>query len=166
MSEREYYKSIKGRLEELFRAKAERAVYLEVTANGKFSKELKKEIPNHINIIFTFLKGKEFAPDITGFIKGSYSSDFIVIEIKDELIKINHIYQTKKYFDLFQAKFAFLISTHEIPEEIKRLCNTNNQILYVPTIYKSLTLAKFDKDTNKFKDWYPDNPFEKEFYWR
>lgn len=166
MSEMDYYKSIKARLEELFGAKVEKVVHLGVTSNGKFSNILKAEIDDYINIIFTFLKGKEFAPDITGFIKGEYHSDFIVAEVKDKSIKMDHIYQTKKYSDLFQSKFAFLISTYEIPEEIKRLCKTNQRILSMPSIYQSFTLVWFDKDKGEFKDWYPENPFEKELYWR
>jgi len=166
MSEKDYYKPIKGKLVEFFRAKVGSAVHLEVIANGKFSNRLKAETPDSINIIFTFLKAKEFAPDITGFIKRSYSSDFIVAEIKDKPTKVDHIYQAKKYSDLLQAKFAFLITTHQIPEEIKRLCKTNHRILFMPSTYEFFALVWFDKETEEFKDWYPENPFEKELYWK
>ena len=120
MSEKDYYKPIKETLEKLFRSKIKGdIVYLEITAYGNFSNELKRSIPNNLNIIFTFLKGKEFAPDITGFVKKEYYSEFIVVEVKDEPIKLDHLYQIKKYAELLNAKYALLISTHEIPEEIK-----------------------------------------------
>lgn len=167
MSEKDYYKPIKETLEKLFRSKIKGdIVYLEITAYGNFSNELKRSIPNNLNIIFTFLKGKEFAPDITGFVKKEYYSEFIVVEVKDEPIKIDHIYQIRKYSDLFQSKFSFLISTYEIPEEIKRLCKENYQILSTPSIYNSFTLIWFNKDIQEFCDLYPENPFKKELYWK
>jgi hypothetical protein len=63
-------------------------------ADKKFSNKLKAEIRDYRHIIFYFLK--EVAPDITGFIKKDYSSDFIVIEVKAEAVKLDHIYQTRK----------------------------------------------------------------------
>jgi hypothetical protein len=166
VAEEDYYKPIQEKLEGLFRAKVNDPVYFEITASGKFSNSLKSKIPNSINIIFTFLKGKELAPDITGYIQRSYSSDFIIVEIKDKPIKIDHIYQTRKYFDLFQAKFAFLISTCEIPEEIKRLYKENYRILSPSSTSSNFTLVWFDKKIKEFRDWFPENSFEKELYWR
>src|SRR3972149_9068145 len=96
--ERDYYKPIKAKLEELLGTKFSN-FHLEITADKKFSNKLKTEISPNRDIIFHFLK--EAAPDITGFIKGEYSSDFIVVEIKNEEIKIDHIYQTKKNAELF-----------------------------------------------------------------
>ena len=44
----------------------------------------------------------------------------MVVEVKNEVIKLEDIYQTKKYADLFDAKYALLISPEEIPEELIR----------------------------------------------
>lgn len=119
-AEREYHEIVKTKLEELLRTKFDN-FHLEITADKKFSNKLKAEISPHgyRDIIFHFLK--HAAPDITGFIKGGHSSDFIVVEIKREAIKLDDIYQTRKYAELFNAKYALLISAKEIPEEIKRL---------------------------------------------
>jgi mRNA-degrading endonuclease RelE of RelBE toxin-antitoxin system len=77
-SEREYYEFIKAKIEEILNTKFDN-FYLEITTDKKFSNKLKAEIPDYRHIIFYFLK--EVAPDITGFIKREYSSDFIVISL-------------------------------------------------------------------------------------
>jgi hypothetical protein len=162
--EKEYYETIKTKLIELFREKVGDRVYLEITANRTFSNKLKSEVPNNRNIIFPFLR--EFAPDITGFIKGEYSSDFIVIEVKTEAIKLEHIYQSRKYQDLFDSKFTFLISLQPIPEEIKRLHKTIYTLLYHPSIFLTFVLVHFDDKSGNFVEWYPEDPFEKNLYWQ
>jgi len=162
--EEEYYPIIKAKLEELLKRKTQ-DFYLEITANKKFSDKLKVEIRKDRDIIFQFLK--EAFPDITGFIKSKYSSDFIVIEFKRERIRLDDIYQTKKYKDLFAAKFAFLVSLEPIPTEIKRLDKAmNDQILRAGLHWTfAFVLVQFDKQEKEFVEWYPENPFEKDFYW-
>ncbi len=157
MQEKELYKPIKAKVEEILKPKFS-DFYLEITADKKFSNKLKAEIPDYRHIIFYFLK--EVAPDITGFIKKNYSSDFIVIEVKAEAVKLDHIYQTRKYAELFDAKYALLVSIEEIPEEIKRLSKTVHSLLSLPG-YKHMTLVHFDDETKKFVEWFPENPLEK-----
>jgi len=77
--EREYYQLIKAKLESLLKTRTNN-FYLEITANKKFSNKLKAEVSSNRDIIFLFLK--EASPDITGFIKREYSSEFIVVEFK------------------------------------------------------------------------------------
>lgn len=161
MSEKDYYEPIKNEFEKLFKAKGD--VHLEITANKNFSNKLKEQIPDSRHIIFYFLK--DVAPDISGFIRKDYGSNFIVIEVKDEILKLDHIYQVRKYAELFDAKFGFLVSTDQIPEEIKRLSKVVYTLLSLPA-YKKLILVRFTKETKKLEDWYPENPFENEYYWR
>jgi hypothetical protein len=162
--ENEYYEIIKVKIEDLLRTKSNN-FHLEITANKKFSNELKAEIDKNRDIIFHFLK--EAPPDITGFIKWSeYSSDFIVIEIKKDKIKLDNIYQTKKYADLFNSKYCFLISLQPIPEEIKRLHKVTYNILSSISIYNAFILVHFDERKNEIVEWYPENPFEKDLFWR
>ncbi len=161
--EKEYYPLIKTKIGKLMKAKVSN-VYLEITAEKKFSNKLKNEIRPERNIIFNFLK--DIAPDITGFVKDS--SDFIVIELKKERIKLDNIYQTKKYRELFNAKFTFLISLEPIPVEIKRLDKAmNNQLLQsgLPWSF-AFVLVQFDRQQGKFVGWYPENPFENDIYWK
>lgn len=160
--EENYYPVIKQKFVELFESRGCK-VHLEITANKKFSNKLKSKFSDYRQIIFYFLK--DVAPDITGFVERDSFTDFVIIEIKNEQTKLDHIYQVRKYADLFEAKFAFLISTEEIPEEIKRLSKVVYPILSTPSIYQSRTLVYFDEGTQSFEDWYPENPFEKELYW-
>lgn len=161
--EAEYYPLIKAKLEELLKTKTINS-YLEITASKKFSNKLKAEIREGRDIIFLFLK--EASPDITGFIKKDSWADFIVIEFKRDKIKLDDIYQTRKYRDLFDAKFVFLISLNPIPEEIKRLHKTTYEILSMPHYSYAFVLVQFDEKVGNFIEWYPENPFEKDTYWK
>jgi len=160
--EESYYYPIAQKFKELFASKGCKA-HLEVTANKKFSNTLKGKIPDHQQIIFYFLK--DVAPDITGFVNKDSLVDFVIIEIKNEEIKLDYVYQTRKYAELFDARFAFLISTEELPEEIKRLSKVVYSLLSLPA-YRKLILVQFDERTKSLEEWYPENPFEIEYYWR
>jgi hypothetical protein len=96
-------------------------VYLEVTAYRTFTNTLKSQIEKHPDLIFAFLR--EAAPDLTGFVKKDSTSprEFLVVAVKAQTIRLDDIYQTRKYAELFDARFALLISPSEIPEEIMRL---------------------------------------------
>ncbi|MCP4256896.1 MAG: hypothetical protein GY774_05125 [Planctomycetes bacterium] len=163
--EKEYYSEIKAKLVDLLKTKTTN-FHLEITANKKFSDKLTAEIREGSDIIFRFLK--EASPDITGFIKNKYSSEFIVVEFKKEKIKLDNIYQTKKYRELFNAKFTFLISLKPIPTEIIRLDKAmNNQLLMAGLHWAyAFILVEYDKKENKFVRWYPKNPFESDIYWK
>lgn len=163
MKEAEYYEPVKQRMEELFKNRG-KDVHLSITATGNFSPTLKAKIPQNREIIFSFLKGKGQCPDITGFVQEQHTSDFIVVEIKKK-IKLDDVYQAMKYKDLLNAKYAFLVSIAPIPEEIKRLCKLS-LVLHHPSIYRFFVLAQFDENTKDFLEWFEENPFEKDFYWR
>jgi len=156
--EREYYETIKERLEELLRTRFSN-FHLEITADKEFSNKLKAEVGQYREIIFYFLK--EARPDITGFIKGEYSSDFVIVEVKLGKLKLDDIYQARKYAELCDARYALLISTEEIPEELKRLSKAVYSLLSLPA-YKHLTLVHYDEEAKKFSQWFEKNPFEKE----
>lgn len=164
--EQEYYPVIKAKLHELLKTKTPN-VYLEITASKKFSDKLKTEIRPERNIIFNFLKNVR--PDITGFIKDSPNfSDFIVVEFKKGKIDLGSIYQTKKYRELFNAKFTFLISLQPIPIEIKRLDKAmNNQLIRAGLNWAfAFVLVQLDRHQGEFVGWYPENPFENSIYWK
>lgn len=126
--EKELYEPIKEYLKRVFTQKFGHCI-LETTAEGTFNDTLKSVVRH--DIIFSFL-GKKASPDLTGFIQRepakwdpsyvpSIVKDFITVEIKKEKITLQDIYQAKMYGDLFQAKYALLVSPNRIPEEIKRL---------------------------------------------
>ena len=168
--EKELYEPIKKYLEEAFRKKFGNCD-LEVTANGVFSETLKRVVRD--DIIFSFL-GKKASPDLTGFIhtRGSewvtvlegpsIVKDFITVEIKSEKIILQDVYQAKMYGDLFQAKYALLISPEPIPEEIRRL---NQRLLFVsyrhiPSWY--LYIGEWSSEASAIEEykWLPNSPYK------
>ena len=161
--EEECYEIVKEKLSEQFKEKGVN-VYLEVTSRGTFSNELKNKIPRGKEVIFLFLR--KVAPDITGFVEGTVLPGFIVVEVKRGKLELDDIYQLKKYADLFEARFAFLVSLEPIPVEIKRL----QEVLYLLTklkeTYQAFVLTHFDKNTEEFVEWFEENPFTSPIYWR
>jgi len=159
-NENELYKSIKNCLQKRFRAEFLNC-HLEITSNGKFSEEIKSKVPNYNDIIFSFLKKKN-SPDLTGFIKEEYSTNFITVEVKNDVITLEDIYQAKRYAELFSAKYSFLISTKPIPTEIKRLCQKIPILYIMGTAYASLKLGEFDIERNDILEekWFPESPFK------
>ena len=155
-NERDYYPILKKKLEELLRTKFDN-FYLQITANKEFSNILKSNIGQNREIVFYFLR--EAAPDITGYIKKQYSIDFLVAEFKREKIKLDDIYQTRKYAELLDARYALLISTQEIPEEIKRVSKVVYPLLSLP-VYKKLAIVHYDEQTEQFVEWFEKNPFD------
>jgi hypothetical protein len=163
MAEKEYYPIIKEKLEELMKKKYGE-FYLEITADKHFSNKLKAKISKDRDIIFNFLR--ESSPDITGFIKNKFlfpllEEDeyvFIVIEVKKEKIKLDNIYQIRKYSELFNAWLAILITLEEIPEEIKRLSKIVKNLLPKSSGTQTI-IAQFNARENEFKEWFPKNPF-------
>lgn len=163
MAEADLYELIKQKLEELLASKGKR-FYLEITARKGLSEKLKGAIPQHREIVFSFLRKR---PDLFGFIEG-YSKDFMTVEIKERIEKLDDIYQAKLYKEVFAARYGFLITTKPIQEEIKRLCNSTSDILHSAgdDIYRFLAIGHFDKENGQFVDWFEENPFEKEYYWK
>lgn len=156
--ERDHYEPIRKSLEYLLSEK-NKEFYLEITADRKFSNKLKAAINEHGNrdIIFSFLK--DAVPDITGFVKDQHSHAIIVVEVKKTAIKLDDIYQTKKYAELFNAKYALLISTTEIPEEIKRLSKVVYKLISGGQGYEKIALVQYDPDSRKFTEWFERSPF-------
>ena len=153
--EKDYYPGLKALLEGILNPTFSE-FHVEITATKTFGNKLKAEIPEHRNLIFHFLK--EAPPDITGFIKQQYTTDFLVAEFKKETLRLDDIYQARKYAELFDAKYALLITTEEIPEELKRLCKIVYSLLSLPA-YRKLTLVQFDEHREQFVDWFEENPF-------
>ncbi len=152
-----YYPIVKNWLEELLKQPFTDH-HLEITAHGKFSGVLKMQIPQQRDIIFTFLR--EAAPDITGFVFKDHMLEFIVVEFKTGPIKLNDIYQTRKYAELFDAHYALLVSTEEIPVEIIRLSNVVSPYLFAVPGGGKLCLVQLSKE-GKGTTWFPDWPFPK-----
>jgi len=164
--ERDLYEPIKEYLTKSFTQKFDNC-YLEITAEGVFSTTLKSVVRH--DIVFYFLRKK--APDLVGFIARKQSEwvassvssivqDYITVEIKKDKIALEDIYQAKMYGDLFQAKYALLISPERIPEEIKRL----DQNTYVTHRFMSgwcVHVGQWISMANCVEqNWLPRSPFQ------
>jgi hypothetical protein len=158
IGERTLYEPVKVWLEQILKQKYA-SFHLEVTAFGHFSNVLQSQIADYRELLFAFLN--EAAPDITGFVKMDSSSlrEFIVAEIKAAPIKLDDIYQTRKYAELFDAKDALLLSTSEIPERITRLSRVVPSLLTLHGGYGKVTLVRFE-DNGSRVTWFPEIPFK------
>jgi len=82
-----------------------------------------------------------------------------VVEIKNRKIKIDDIYQIRKYAELFNTKYSLLITTKEIPEEVKRLSKTGHTFFSGSYGYEKIVLSYFDIKKEMFIDWFEEANF-------
>lgn len=138
--------------------------YLETGSSKDFSEKLKASIPIGREIIFSFL-GRRL--DILGLVEREYQKDLITVEVKEKSLKLDDVYQAKMYKEVFGARYAFLVTAAPIPEELKRLCTTAPSILRSVDdhISRFLAIAQFSPALG-FVDWFEENPFEKEHFWK
>lgn len=112
-------------------------IYLEIIGGKNlFSDNLKKTFDDDtLNII----KNEGIFPDLVGFVqKNSQSPKKIIIaEVKDEPIALKMVAKAKFYKEIFNATFAFLVSTHGVSEERVRF------LLKKPLIKEGVIIAKF-----------------------
>ena len=164
--EKELYEPIRGHLIAAFEMSDKSSIcWLDTTAGGVFSDTLKRVVPH--DIIFAFL-GKRASPDLTGFMCSRDRSvplsisdvkSYITVEIKKEKITLQDIYQAKMYGDLFQAKYALLISPEPIPEEIRRL----DQRLFITYRYMTgwyVYIGQWYGKAYEIRKWLPRSPFQ------
>lgn len=143
-------KALQRELEDYLRSEKQRTssefigkVYLEITAKGHFSEELKEVLEDSaLNII----RVEKFSPDIMGFIeKSPHSKELITVEVKADKMTIKNISRAKLYADIFRAKYGMLISPKRIPEEIRRFIGNRFEIR------GNIIIAQFDEANDKFK---------------
>lgn len=174
--ERDYYQPLKSALEAHIRATfrprksdplplqmiaeltvSSEKIYLEITADTSLSNTLKSKISHGRDLIYFFLKNAR--PDLTGFIEVEDTVDFIVVEFKDNTLNLDNVYQLKKYADLLDAKYSLLVSTDEIPVEVKRLRDVVPELLSRATGHRRLTLVHYNPVKQAFLEWFPEDPF-------
>ena len=157
-SESSYYESVRVWLEEILKEKFA-SYHLEITAYRQFSNTLQSQIDRNRDLIYAFLG--EAAPDITGFVKRDASSprEFVIVEVKNTPLKLDDIYQARKYAELFDAPYALLVSTVEVPAKLTRLSDVVFPLLQLPN-YKQLTLVSFEQNGRRVQ-WFREDPFSK-----
>jgi len=157
-SEASLYKPIEKALHHAFEPIGK--CYLEISARNSFSERLKTVLTDFDLFINLF---ERYSPDIMGYVDESeYSKPLIVVEVKPSKIKIKDIFQTKQYAQVFDAKYALLISPEPLSEEIKRILKEKHEII-LHHQYNKIFIGKFNEATNEFTDWYPE-PLKKATY--
>lgn len=166
MSEAELYEPVMSCLRSSFAAVGKN-VNLEIAATRGLSEQVKRAIPKGSDIVFSVLRNHR--PDIIGVIEGNvFLSPLVIAEVKAKSLILDDIFQAKRYKDLLQARGGFLVTVKPIPEELRRLCDQNFDMLHSASDggYKFLAICQFDVATCKFVDWFHDDPFPKPHIWR
>lgn len=146
-SEEALYQLIIYALEEHFSQLGE--CYLENTSR-KFSEKLKNQLHDYPLFI---LSVEKMSPDVTGYVtpKGmdtKKSKRIIVAEIKMKPT-LKDIYQTKRYAEILDASYAFLISPNKLsPERRRFLMKRKEQITeFYPR--KQVLIGRFHQEMPK-----------------
>ena len=163
MAEADWYDAIQNKLGEQFSGVVDN-LHLDTGAAKGFSETVKAAIPASREIVFSFLRRR---PDIIGYVSREHAKDLITVEVKEKSLTIEDIYQAKMYKELFGARYGFLITVSPIPEALKRLCKQTYSILHSADddIYRFLAIAQFHR-AGGFIEWFEENPFVKESYWK
>jgi hypothetical protein len=163
MAESDWYNPVEAKLGEQLSAVVSN-VYLETGAAKGFSETVKAAIPAGREIVFSFLRRR---PDIIGYVSRGYTNDLITVEVKEKSLTIEDVYQAKMYKEVFDARYGFLITAAPIPEALKRLCKQSYKIQHSSNdgTYSFLAIAQFHRAAG-FIEWFEENPFLKEFYWK
>ena len=139
------YKPIMNALIEVFDHLGD--CHLEITADKRFSNKLKRQFSKDTLYI---IRVEGFFPDLTGFVKMQYTTDLITVEVKAESIVIKDIFQAKEQAEIFDAKYALLVSPKTIPEEIRRFVKDRSLILnYLNR--RRVVIAQFNEATEEFE---------------
>ena len=120
MAESDLYEPIKEALKVAFPK-----LYLEVTAT-KIDDYMKEALDDQALAIL--LKERK-RPDLMGFTGQIENRKIAVVEVKDDKLGLDSIYQIKKYAEILGAQYAFLIYTEKLPEELRRFLERKLEVL-------------------------------------
>ena len=164
MSEDQLYKPIKNYLQEEFIQFGE--CEIEITKK-KITEKAKAWLDD---AALFFIRVEKKLPDLMGRFKPDPSKSppygfyegLIIAEVKNVRPTAKGIFQTKLYAEVFNALYAFLISSKEMMEEMRRFLSKRYLFLSYGA-YRKVYIAKFDVTTQKIdkNSWYPEYPFKK-----
>ena len=127
-------------------------MYLEIIGGRKkgrnrFSEYLKNKLKDDT---LAMMRNEKHYPDIVGFVQKDVESEkeIIIAEVKDEPLTIEMLVQAKTYQEIFNAKFAFLLSTFDYPaEKVSYLLNK-------PSAKGDITIIQFEVTYKETGDGY------------
>lgn len=161
MEESVLYEPVREYLSHCFSIRGE--VHLEITAGGKISERLQKRLDDPALYLLRFEK---MIPDIMGYVvtsKSDYgeSRELITVEVKQGKPHTRDILQARNYGSAFDANYALLLSTTELPEVVRRLCEKRFTLIQFRG-YDRVSYGRFDTAVGRvqFDSWYPKPPFD------
>ena len=122
------------------------------------------------DLAISFIRGEKIFPDIMGYFKPDPSKNpphgfhegLIVTEVKAEQPRIQDILQIKLYAEVFDASFAYLISSDEMIEDTRRFLSERRHILsYYAREYPRKIYIGWFRHIGFGCVWYPENPFKR-----
>ena len=113
--------------------------YFEITKKG-FSDKLQKEFDDETLYLINI---EGIYPDITGFIKRDGYKDVITVEVKKGKIQLKHVFQAKKYGELYKSPYCFLVSIKRMPEKTRRFLLKRTDILRYFGGHYQVIIARF-----------------------
>jgi hypothetical protein len=119
--------------------------HLIITAHGEFSDELQRVLDYRL---FAALYAEKLKPDIMGFVRKKKSSEpeVITVEVKATALTIRDVLQAKMYSDIFNAKFAFIIS----PEGIS-IPKLRTILEHDKSLRGNVIIAKYNPKVTRFQ---------------
>jgi len=165
------YKPIRSALENCFNPIGKCKLY--ITAD-RIPESVKRILTDYVVLI---LKTEKQLPDLLGFVsikKGERTSRRrIVVEVKAGELRLEDIYQVKRYAEILKAKYAFLIADARFDEARRRFLKNTPAILQFHAKKKGkmesrpITVLRFkDKSTLiRDKKICPLDPFDPSISW-
>lgn len=130
-------------------------IYLEITANGRFSEFLKEQLDDRA---LSIINVERFSPDIMGFVRKTKSSpkELITVEVKAQPLTLKNISRAKLYQDIFRAEYGMLVSTSRISEELRRFILDRHTIRGNIIIAQYIEALRVIRIHPSFKDYIPN----------
>ncbi len=158
--EEDLYEPILNSLKEMIKDSEVKDCLLEITSRG-ITPSMEREVDDPA---FYFLKEERQQPDIMGYVVEEESrvglgldvfdaKSRVIVEVKKNRVGITDIYQTKRYAEVFDAKYAFLISAGPLEEGIRRFIRSRPAVTSYTYSggHRRVTFLRFDKEKHTFE---------------
>lgn len=101
-----------------------------------------------------------FKPDRSKKLPYGFHEGLIITEVKDKEPTVKDITQIKSYAEIFDATFAYLISSKVMIEEVQRFLSKRSLLLSYYGAYRKVYIGKYSIIEGIDETaWYPKNPF-------
>lgn len=151
MAEADFYRPIKTFVENKLSFCGYENIFVDITAN-KISHVIWDHFPNEFSVL-----ERRIYPDLVALYTIGKKRHSIAIEVKDDPLKMQDIFQALGYGKILKSEKTFLISPYSIPDEIKDFLIKRKDIL--KSGKSNIYIGKIDNGEINDGDWFPNNPF-------